>query len=64
MESMDKIINGSKKIKEALESGKKIDIKKAIRALLINDIIIAEELKRIKKKETSETFDKLFNWRK
>lgn len=46
MNNLEKIINGSKQIIDAIDSGKNINIERCIKAAMINSILLAEELLR------------------
>ena len=45
MNALNKVINGSQQIIDAIDSGKEINVNKAIKAAMFNNKIIAEELK-------------------
>ena len=45
MNALNKVINGSQQIIDAIDSGQEINVNKAIRAAMINAKILAEELK-------------------
>ena len=44
MNALNKVINGSQQIIDAIDSGKEINVNKAIKAAMFNNKIIAEEL--------------------
>ena len=59
--TLNKIINGSKSVVNAIDEGKKIDERKMLRTILCAQITICEEIIELKKKDPNNFNDMINN---